>query len=123
MWFILVLFCAYLYISASVIAADDTCQGKYCAAHTNQRTFEPRGESLKLVSTGRRAKNLFVTTVDVYSVGVYISSDKERSLRKTKEVKFDVELSKSTIEKACLGVVLTFARDIGKSSIVDALKL
>lgn len=119
MWFV-VLFIAFLALHGA-IAAEDTCQGKYCAAHSNQRVFEPRGESLKLVSTGMRKKNLLVANVDVYSVGIYISSDKEKQLRKSKQSQFDVEIPKPISDKASLGVVLTFARGVGQATIVDAL--
>jgi len=71
-----------------------------------------------------RKKNLVVAAVDVYSVGIYISSDKEKILKKTTEKKiipFDIELSKPINDKASLATVLTFARSVGKSAIVDAL--
>jgi len=121
-----VIFCVFLSIYISLATGDnDTCQGRYCSAHSNSRVFEPRGESLKLVSTGMRKKNLVVAAVDVYSVGIYISSDKEKTLKKTTEkniiIPFDIELSKPINDKASLATVLTFARNVGKSAIVDAL--
>lgn len=119
MWFLTVLLLV-LSMHAS-LSAESTCQGRYCSAHQNERVFEPKGETLKLVATGMRAKNLLVATVDVYSVGIYITSEKVKLLKKAKSVKFDVDLPSPINDKISLGVVLTFARNVGKSTMVEAL--
>lgn len=67
-----------------------------------------------------RSKNLFVANVDVYSIGVYISSETEKTVHE-KSSKAEYKSISSPSTGTSLSIVLRFVRDVGTDKVVDAL--
>ena len=84
---------------------------------------------LYLSGVGMRRKNLYVTSVDVYRVGLYLSplslNDSKEWKKEGKSISIaDTLVSTSNNSKitdqAKAGVILKFVRDVGKDSISEA---
>ena len=98
--------------------------------------FQPAGQfgkspPLKLAAAGMRKKNLYVVEVDVYVVGLYLSQGAVKAAKDVKAKDAELgslpeelaKLSRATGGQASSPVVatqLTFVRDVGQSSIVEA---
>jgi hypothetical protein len=122
---------ALLSVGGSVAA----CHAKLpFEAKGQAEVFQPAGQfgksaPLKLAGAGMRKKNLYVVEVDVYVVGLYLS---QGAVKAAKDVKAkDAELGSLPEELAKLSrtqkdgspvvaTQLTFVRDVGQSSIVEA---
>lgn len=77
---------------------------------------------LQLSSAGMRRKNLFVVDVDVYSVGLYLSPEKQVKLKSNPTGKLIEALVSGDVDDAIhLCLVLKFVRDVKSSLVVDAI--
>jgi hypothetical protein len=70
-----------------------------------------RGKTL--VGAGMRRKNLFITEVDVYAVGLYASSSVDKAASSS--------WSSKTLSNKDTHLVLQFAREVGTDKIVNAI--
>ena len=84
-------------------------------------TISYNGTFLELAGVGMRRKNLYVTMVDVYVVGMYLSPKTVVDLKRVKSGNFsDIILKSCDKDEVRAGATLKFVRDVGQSSIVQA---
>ena len=78
---------------------------------------------ITLVSAGMRRKNLFVVEVDVYSVGIYLSAQKEKDVSASvvKSNEFKLAEPVKNDDGVSVAIVLNFVRDVATNKVVDAI--
>lgn len=70
----------------------------------------------QLIASGMRRKNLFVTEVDVYKVGIYTTDAMEKKIKEHKDLSEALDKSQDG-----LAIVLQFVRAVPSKKVVDAI--
>ena len=119
---------AFVFIVLLVLTlsyAQKDCSGEQCQALSAfgtalKRDFE--GSSLIFVSGGIRAKNIVITTVNVYTVSLYVSDELENQLKNDNVTdNFDGYFTGRESQDVSFAITLTFLRNVGKGTMIDAL--
>lgn len=84
-----------------------------------------KSDPLTLQAAGMRRKNLYVTTVDVYSVGIYMNDKKRKETQKLAKEGKSLQLNRSIgsfyESDIMLVIVLKFVRSVSNDKVVTAI--
>lgn len=115
-------------LSKFPLAANvESCSDNFCTTFNDYgypykkifKAVAEQQEKLHLVAAGMRRKSLLILEVDVYTVGIFFSDNKDEDMKQAKTLS---EISLPTIDSGIsVGVVLHFVRGVSTQKVVDAI--